>query len=125
MKIYYALATKLTLLLLFSLASSQTSIAQRSIEGKVTDANGEALIGATILVKGTTIGTITDIDGSYEITLPADQNIIQISYTGYAEMEVDMTGRNNYVVTLAEDDNLLDEVGIHYPRNSCWNFDNA
>ena len=112
MKIYYALATKLTLLLIFSLASSQTSIAQRSIEGKVTDANGEALIGATILVKGTTIGTITDIDGSYEITLPADQNIVQISYTGYADMEVDMTGRNNYVVTLAEDDNLLDEVVV-------------
>ena len=112
MKIYYALASKLMLLFIFSLGVSQSAVAQRTIEGKVFDTAGEALIGASVLVKGTTIGTITDLDGSFSLNLPDNQNMIMISYTGYSDLEVDMTGKSNYMATMSEDSELLDEVVV-------------
>lgn len=112
MKIYYSLASKLMLLLILTVGVSQSAIAQRAVQGTVLDAAGQALIGATVIVKGTTVGTITDVDGSFNLNLPANQNILEISYTGYADLEVDMTGLSTYTATLNEDSELLDEVVV-------------
>ncbi len=112
MKNYYALVSNLMLLLIFTVAISNSAFSQRTVQGKVLDGAGEALIGASVLVKGTTIGTITDIDGNYTITLPQDQNILQVSYTGYADQEIDMTGQSNLTITLSEDSELLDEIVV-------------
>ena len=66
--------------LVYSFAFSQTG----TVQGKITDDKGEALIGATVLLKGTTVGTITDMDGNYSISaLPAGENILDASYVGY------------------------------------------
>lgn len=62
---------------------------QRQITGKVTDAdNGESLIGASVIVQGTTAGAITDYDGNYVLRLPEGATMLRISYTGYSEQTV-------------------------------------
>ncbi|MBX2892922.1 MAG: TonB-dependent receptor [Saprospiraceae bacterium] len=76
----------LTLVWSFVLSGS-VLFGQRQITGRVTDAdNGEALIGASVIVKGTTVGAITDFDGRYTLRLPDDATEIRYSYTGYAEV---------------------------------------
>ena len=70
-------------LLVAMLIASVTAMAQNvSISGKVTDANGEPLIGVSILVQGTTTGTMTDIDGNFALDVPAGA-IIMSKYSGY------------------------------------------
>lgn len=72
-------------LLLFSLffCIAMTAEAQRTISGKVTDTKGDPLVGASVVVKGTTVGTITDINGLYTLVVQNGQNTLEYSYTGY------------------------------------------
>jgi TonB-linked SusC/RagA family outer membrane protein len=89
---------------------ANTAQQERSVTGTVTDeASGEPLIGVTIVVKGTTNGTITDIDGKY--TLTANENdIIVFSFIGYANQEVVITNQTEINISLAADNVGLDEV---------------
>lgn len=81
------------------------------ISGKVTDADGEALVGVSILVKGTTVGTVTDIAGEY--TLEADEKgTLVFSYTGFITQEIAIEGRNRVDVKLISDSKVLDEVVV-------------
>ena len=74
-----------------------------TISGTITDDSGEALIGASVLIKGTTIGTVTDIDGSYILNVPNSDYELIISYTGYATQEVQATASSSNIhVTLSE-----------------------
>ncbi|MBL7790998.1 MAG: carboxypeptidase-like regulatory domain-containing protein, partial [Saprospiraceae bacterium] len=71
------------LLVVLAVGLCQFAIAQRTITGKVTDeSTKEPLIGANILVVGTSTGTITDFDGSYSLTLPSGAAELDFSYTG-------------------------------------------
>ena len=82
MKLKVDYVTKL-LLLLAVLGLSNFAYAQRTITGTVTDAeNGEPLIGANILVVGTSTGTITDFDGKYQVNVPEGATTLEFSYTG-------------------------------------------
>ena len=63
---------------------------RRSVSGTVTDATGEALIGASVLVKGTTAGTVTDVDGRYEVSVPDGSTVLVFSYTGFESQEVSL-----------------------------------
>ena len=84
---------------------------QQTIKGKVVDSQGEALIGVSVLEKGTTNGTITDFDGKY--TLVSNNNaILQFSYVGYQTAEVAAKGKNEINVTLKEDTQTIDEVVV-------------
>ncbi len=88
-----------------------TAVAQNNkVTGVVKDANGEPLIGATVMVKGTTRGTATDIDGKYSINAPKGSTLV-ISYIGSQPMEVKVNGAT-VDVTMAEGANALDEVVI-------------
>jgi len=102
---------KLSLLLLMLVFAIGSTMAQRTVSGVITDSSGEALIGANVLVKGTTIGTITDIDGSYSLEVPDDANTLVISYTGYSTQEMDIFGLSSANVTLAEGE-VLDEIVV-------------
>lgn len=82
-----------------------------SITGKVTDSNGEAIIGASIKVKGASGGTVTDIDGNFSLSVPARATLI-ISYIGYKTLEVPVTGKGPLNITMKEDTELLDEVVV-------------
>jgi TonB-linked SusC/RagA family outer membrane protein len=81
---------KFTILLALMLfVGMQVVFAQRTITGKVTSADDSTSIpGATVLVKGTTVGAITDADGRYVLTVPKDKNVILVSYVGMKSMEI-------------------------------------
>ncbi len=93
---------KLSLVLSMVLFCLGITMAQRTVTGTVTDETGETLIGASVLVKGTTTGTVTDIDGSYSLDVPAGEQTLVFSYTGYATQDV-ITGASNVIdITLSE-----------------------
>lgn len=69
---------------------------QKAINGKVLDAAGEPIIGANVIVKGTTNGTITDIDGNFTLNVPSEC-ILQVSYIGFNTQEVKVTSTTNNI----------------------------
>ena len=103
---------KLSLVLSLVLFVMGTALAQRTITGTVSDESGETLIGASILVKGTTTGAVTDIDGTYSITVPDGSNVLQFSYTGYATQEVTLTAANVVDVVMQSSAEVFDELVV-------------
>lgn len=87
------------------------ALAQRTVSGTVVDATGEPLIGASILVKGTTTGAVTDIDGSFSLNVPEDRDVLVISYTGYETQELPIGDQTTIEITLSEGVSL-DEVVV-------------
>lgn len=84
-----------------------------SITGKVTDRQNEPIIGASVVVKGSTQGVITDIDGNFTLKNAPANGTLQISYIGYTTVEVDINpSKTFYAVTLEEDNQMLDEVVV-------------
>ena len=77
----------------------------------VTDANGEPIPGATIIVQGTNNGTTSDFDGNYTISVEQNQNLV-ISYLGYISAIIQFTGQDNLSVSLSEDLTELDEIVV-------------
>ena len=83
----------------------------KNITGTIVDVNGDPVIGANIVVKGTTNGTITDIDGHF--TIEADsKSVLNVSYIGYLTKEVAVGNQQNIRVVLLEDTKTLDEVVV-------------
>ncbi len=100
------------MLLLFVMASFQVFAQTKEISGIVKDNAGEAAIGATVKVKGTTIGTITDFNGAYTLKdVPADANELEVSYIGFATKTVAISG-SKVDVSLAEDTKQLEAVVV-------------
>ena len=79
--------------------------------GIVKDANGEPIIGANVIVKGQSTGTITDIDGRFVLDTPKDA-VLQITYIGYVSQEVKVSGKKEFTIVLKEDTKTLDEVVV-------------
>ncbi|MEE9437487.1 MAG: SusC/RagA family TonB-linked outer membrane protein, partial [Saprospiraceae bacterium] len=86
-------------------------IAQRTITGMITDADGETLIGANVLAKGTSVGTITDIDGSFSLEVPDGTQTLVVSYTGYDSQEIDISASSHVAIVMSEGQ-LLDEIVV-------------
>ena len=86
------------------------AMAQKSVTGVITDQSGEPLIGASILVKGTTTGTVTDIDGTYNVTVPAGATTLVVSYTGFETTEVEVGTQTVLNLTLSEGITLTEAV---------------
>lgn len=82
------------------------------IKGTVTDTNGETVIGASIVLKGTTNGTITDMDGNFTLSDVPANGTIQVSFIGYKTLEVQVKGQTSFNLTLSEDAETLDEVVV-------------
>lgn len=101
------------LLAIFCLATTFCAFAQnKTITGVVVDATGESVIGANVLVKGTTNGLITDIDGKFTLNDVPGDAVLQISYIGYQMQEVPLKGQTSIRVVLVEDAEMLDEVVV-------------
>lgn len=84
-----------------------------NVSGKVLDSNGEPIIGASVFVKGTTNGVITDIDGRFSLGVPSSESIIVISFIGYKTIEVSASDRKSLTrIVLYEDAKVLDEVVV-------------
>ncbi len=85
-----------------------------TIEGKVTDGStGEPLIGATVRIKGTAIGTVTDIDGGFRFSIPDDARTLLISYIGYESKEIAIGNQTRFDVTMNADVSALNEVVVY------------
>jgi TonB-linked SusC/RagA family outer membrane protein len=85
--------------------------AQRPVTGKVTDVNGDPLIGATVVVKGTSTGAVTDLEGMYRISVPDGQSKLVFLYSGYKTTEVDL-GASNVVDVVMLDGLILEETVV-------------
>lgn len=85
---------------------------ERTIKGKVTDESGTALPGATVLVKGTNIGSITDMEGLYVLNVPEEATALIFSYIGYLQQEVAINGRSVIDISLQPDVTSLEEVVV-------------
>jgi len=90
--------------------STLISYAQVNVRGKVVDLNGETLIGVNVIVKDSRLGTVTDINGEFSLSVPSLNNTLVFSYVGFKEQEIPLQGRNFVNVTLEQDTELLDEV---------------
>lgn len=106
---------KLTLFLLsFLIAGMQLLQAQGvQITGKVTSAEtGQPLPGVSIVVKGTTVGTVSNVDGTYKLTAPADAQTLMFSFVGLKTLEVGIEGRTTIDVQMAEEAQALSEIVV-------------
>ena len=90
---------------------STVALAQTQATGKVVDENGEPIIGATILQKGTTKGAVSDLDGNFNINVPS-RCTLQISYVGYKTEIVNYAGQGNLNVSMKVDQKILNEVVV-------------
>ena len=100
------------LFLLSVLLTTSATWAQTAVSGTITDADsGDPLIGASILVTGTSTGTVTDFDGAYTLNVPEGAESLTISYTGYATQTVPFTGQTTVDLALTSGE-LLDEVVV-------------
>lgn len=84
----------------------------RVVTGSVFDKAKQPIIGATIMVKGTTQGTTTDLDGKFSIGVTTSNQTIEVSYISMVAQNVNMTNRNNVTITLDDDNKVLEEVVV-------------
>jgi TonB-linked SusC/RagA family outer membrane protein len=89
-----------------------TVFAQHAVKGVVKDQSGEAMIGVSVLVQGTSNGTVTDINGNYSISNVPSKATLVVSYVGYLTQKVAVAGRNTVDIVLKEDNTALDEVVV-------------
>ncbi|MEZ5059394.1 MAG: SusC/RagA family TonB-linked outer membrane protein [Saprospiraceae bacterium] len=109
---------KLSLMFFMVLFAMSFALAQRTVVGMVTDDSGDALIGATVLVKGTSEGTVTDLDGKYSVTVPSGSNTLVFSYTGFETQEIELGASNVVNVSLLAGISLTDVVVVGYGEQS-------
>jgi iron complex outermembrane receptor protein len=112
MKKPYTIFRGVFLVSMLFLLGTTVLMAQRTITGVITDgSSGDALIGANILAVGTAAGTVTDIDGSYSLSVPDGVTQIEVSYTGYASQTITLDASNTLDVALSAG-TILDEVVV-------------
>lgn len=94
-----------------TLLSALPSALQQTIRGTIVDTNGEPIIGASVQVKGTTIGTITDFDGNFSLNVN-EGAILRVSYIGFVTQDIVIKDKTDFKITLKEDSKTLEEVVV-------------
>lgn len=84
---------------------------QITVKGVVTDMRGEPIIGASVVEKGTTNGTITDLDGNFTLKVPSDA-IINITYVGYQPQSLSVSGQTTFKIKMEEESMALEQVVV-------------
>lgn len=102
----------ITLMLMLGLSIGQIYAQKVSVSGVVKDASGELLIGVNVLEKGTTNGTVTDIDGKFHFSVTNEKATITFSYIGYVSQDIPLNNRTMLNITLKEDTEELEEVVV-------------
>ena len=89
------------------------SYAQFTASGQILDETNEPLIGASVLIQGTDVGTTTDVDGNFSLEVPGQSATLVISYLGFTTQELDVTANSGTLaITMAEESTVLNEVVI-------------
>ena len=102
----------LSMVLLMLLLSGMAFAQQKTVTGKVSDETGVAVPGATVIVKGTTIGTVTDINGKFSISVPTASKTLVISFVGMTLQEISIGNQNNISVQLVAETIGVDQVVV-------------
>ena len=90
----------------------QTNVrGQKTVSGKVTDNSGEGIPGVNVVIKGTTIGSITDFDGNYQVSVEENSTLV-FSFVGFTPQEIEIGTRSVINITLLQDVRALDEVVV-------------
>ena len=100
------------LVFLFFVCTTTLSYAQHMVSGVVKDVTGEPIIGANVVEKGTTNGSITDIDGKFSFSISKPVVTLSVSYIGYQPQDYAYKGQGSVIITLKEDLQNLDEVVV-------------
>ena len=111
-EINYSIKERQILLFSKDSDSAPNSRQEKQITGRITSISGEPIPGVTILVKGTTVGAITDIDGNYSVPIPANRTTLMISFIGFVTQEFEIGDRSSINVVLKEHTTSLDEVVV-------------
>ena len=123
MKRFYSLILSAVTFLFFA---GVLSAQERTVTGTVIDTDDNPVIGAAVIVSGTTTAVITDLDGNFSIDVPSDASMLNISCIGYKSMDVSISGRDRVDVTMEIDNILLDEaVAIGYGTTKRGNLSGA
>ncbi len=112
MKHLFSLQKIWSVMLICFLSIASLNAQNLTVTGKINDSAGEAIIGASILVKGTTNGTITDFDGNFTVSNVASDATLVISYIGYKTQEIAIKGKTSIDIVLQEDTETLEEVVV-------------
>lgn len=105
--------SKFAMLLICFIMGGVFAVAQtKTVKGTVIDGTGEPVIGANIVVNGTNIGAITDIDGKFSLSNVPNNATVKVTFIGYAPQEVSVSGKTNLNITLSEENDMLDEVVV-------------
>lgn len=107
---YLSMRRKIYLSFFLFLLSIGMVLAQIRVTGHVADVNGEPVIGATIQIKGTGQGTVSDIEGNFNLNMPQGSNILVISYVGMKSQE--LTATSNMNIVLVQDSETLEEIVV-------------
>jgi len=97
---------------LFLITATAVFAQQKNISGVVFDSTGEPVIGASVVVNGTSNGSITDFDGNFSLTNVADNSSLKVSYIGYITQTIPVSGKTTFKITLVDDAQALDEVVV-------------
>ena len=101
-----------SLLMAFALSSAFIFAQTKTVTGTVVDELGEPVIGANVIVVGTTNGATTDIDGNFSISNVAENATLKVTYIGYREQNIPVAGKNKFSIAIEEDRDELDEVVV-------------
>ena len=100
-------------MLCMAASMSSLTFAQSKVTGVVKDSAGEPIIGASVTVKGAQgLGTVTDIDGNFTLSLPSGKKQLLVTYIGFTPQTVDASGKNTFNIVLKEDNKTLNEVVV-------------
>ena len=103
------------ILMLFAFSATLHAQNGIAVKGTVTDNTTDPLIGASVIVKGQpSLGTVTDIDGNFHLTVPSEQSVLVISYVGMTTKEIKVNRQRDFKVTLDEDTQLEEVVVVGY-----------
>jgi TonB-linked SusC/RagA family outer membrane protein len=98
--------------LVLFLVACATVMAQKSVSGRVTSADGSPLPGVSVLVKGTTTGTSTDVDGLFTLSVPDNDAVLVVSFIGFKTQEVAVGTQSNLSIEMSEDTQQLSEIVV-------------
>lgn len=109
---FHGCIKRISLLLCIMFCCVATVWAQKTVTGTVVDNLGDPVIGANVLIKGTTRGVTTDIDGKFSINNVSENDILHVTFIGYAAQDLPVAGKNQLSIKLEEENDLLDEVVV-------------
>lgn len=101
----------LAICMLFFTSIPHLNAQNSGIQGTVNDSQGEAIIGASVILKGTTTGTVTNVEGKFRLQAPTSGTLV-ISFIGYKTQEIPIQGKQSFAVVLKEDTEMLDDVVV-------------